>query len=64
MSADARMEKKDAVHTYDGILLSQTKEWDLVIHMATCTGIMLRGVNQTERQILHDFTRVWNLKRI
>ena len=60
------MDKEDAVHIYNGILLSHKKEWN----NATCSNMIgprdyhtKWSKSDRERQISHDITYMWNLKK-
>ena len=65
MSIDRWMDKEDVVHIYNGILLSDKKEWNNAI----CSNMdgprdyhMKWSKSDRERQISHDVTYIWNLK--
>ena len=54
----------DVVHIYDAILCSIKNEiLSFVAMRMDLENIMLSEISQTERQILHDFTYMWNLKK-
>ena len=58
------MDKEDEVYIQDGILLSHKKN-QTVAFAATWIDleiIILSETSQTERQILHEITYMWNLK--
>ena len=64
MSIDRGMDKKDVVHTYNGILLSHKKEQNNVI----CSNMdgprnyhTEWSKSDRERQISYDITYTWNL---
>ena len=60
------MDKEDVIHIYNGILLSLKKEWNNAI----CSNMdgprdyhTKWSESDRERQILHDITYTWNLKK-
>ena len=59
------MDKENVVYTYNGILLSHKKEWDLAIcnNMDGSRGYNdLEGISEMrKRQIPNDFLLMWNL---
>ena len=60
------MDKEDAVHTYNGILLSRKKEWKFgICNYMDGLGRYYVKWNKSdgERQILYDITYMWNLKK-
>ena len=59
------MDKESVVYTYNGILLSYKKEWNIVI----CSNMdgprdyhTEWSKSDRERQISYDITYMWNLK--
>ena len=42
--------------------IEKNEIWPFVTTWVVLEGIMLSEISQTERQILYDFTCVWNLK--
>ena len=64
MSISGGMDKEDAVHTYNGILLSYKKEWNWVI----CRDVdgprvcyIVSSKSQRKKQIAYINTYIWNL---
>ena len=53
------------LHTHTGILFSHQKEWNLALSIEV-DGARVYYTNQNEsvqeRQILYDFTYMWNLR--
>ena len=65
MSIDRWMDKEDAVHIYNGILLSHKKEWNNAIcsNMGATRDYYTKwSKSERERQIPYDITYMWNLK--
>ena len=59
------MNEEDAVHTYDGTLLSQRQEPSNAIcsNMAATRDYRTkRSKSEKERQLSYDITYMWNLK--
>ena len=66
MSIGRGMDKEYMVYIYSGILLSHKKEWNLAIchSMGGPRGYYAKwNKSDRERQILYDFTYMWNLKK-
>ena len=65
MSVDRGMDKEDAVHTYNGILLSHKK--NEIMPFATAWMdleiIIPSEVSQTEEAKYDDIAYMWNLKK-
>ena len=66
MSTDRGMDKEDAVHIYNGILVSHKKEWNNAI----CSNMggprdyhAEWSKSDRERQISYHITYMWNLKK-
>ena len=55
------MNKEDVVHIYNGILLSQKKN-EIMAFAATWMDLEIVILNEL-RQISHDITHMWNLKK-
>ena len=68
MSINRLIDKEEAVHIYNGILLSHKKNHEILPFAPTCMdleNIMLSEISHTrERQILCDITYMWNLNII
>ena len=65
MSIKWWMDKEDVVYIYNGILLSDQKEWNLAIcNNIDGTRVYYAKQNKPvrKRQISHDFTHMWNLR--
>ena len=58
MSIDGWMDKEDVVYIYNGILLSDQKEWNI----AVCNNMDGTRVyaKQNKSEKYQDFTRMWN----
>ena len=60
------MDKEDVVYIHNGILLSykkRMKPYPLSTTWTNLEGMMLSKMSDRERQILYDFTYMWNLKK-
>ena len=59
------MGKEDIVCTYNGILLSHKIEWNLSIcsHIDGPAGYYFKWNVYGERQILYDFTQMWDMNK-
>ena len=51
------------IHTMEYQSLKKNEMLPLVKTWMDLEGIMLSEINQTERQLLSDFTYMWNLKK-
>ena len=56
------IDNEDVVHIYNGILLSNKKEWNNAICSMDATRNYHTMWSKTERQISFDITFMWNLK--
>ena len=59
------MNKEDVVYIHNGILVGSKKKWNLAIcsNMDGPKGYYAKwNKSDRERQILYDFTYMWNLK--
>ena len=66
MSIDRGMDKEDVVHIYNRILLSHKKEWNNAIcsNMDGPSDYHTKwSKSDTGRQMSHDITYMWNLKK-
>ena len=63
MSIDRRMDKDDAVHIYNGILLSHKKN-EIMPFAAMWMDLEIIILSEVrKRQISYDITYMWNLKK-
>ena len=63
MSIDRRMDKDDAVHIYNGILLSHKKN-EIMPFAAMWMDLEIIILSEDrKRQISYDITYMWNLKK-
>ena len=65
MSISGWKDKEDVAYTYNGILLSHKKEWNLTLcdNMDGPRKYYAKwNKSDRERQIPYDFTYMWNLK--
>ena len=66
MSINRGMDKEDAVHLYNGILLSHKKEqnWIICRDVDGPRGCHSEGIkSEREKQILHTNAYTWNLEK-
>ena len=65
-SIDRWMDNEDAVHIYNGILLSHKKQWNNAIcsNMDQLEIITLKVKKDRERQTPYDITYTWNVKYV
>ena len=56
------MDKEEVVYIYNGVLLSDQKEWNLAIcnYMDGTRGYYAKV--KLEKDKYHDFTHIWNLR--
>ena len=66
MSINGSMDKEDVVYIYKGILYIHKKQW----YLAICNSMNGLGgyyakwnKPDKEKQIVYDFTSIWNLKK-
>ena len=65
MSMDRRMDKEDGVHIYTMECYSVIKKKEIMTCTAMWMGleIIILSKSDGERQIIYDFTYIWNLKK-
>ena len=63
MSSDRWMDKDNVVYIYNGVLLSNQKEWNLVIcnYVDGTEDIILSEISQSEKDKNHMTSLIWGL---